>query len=280
MVNTAGFGGGDDVGVGSVSIAVGEIFLNRAREKPGILKHHTEELANVSTAHFAGGDAVNGDVAAARVVEAHQEVDERGLAGAGGTDDGDLHTGFNFDGEMLDDWALRVIGEVDVMEFNGAFDVADHLGRFRIGSFFGFVQEGEDAFGGGHGLLDAGGDLGNAGERAVELADVLDEGLDAADAENAGDGLLTANHADGDIAQVGADVDNREGDGGIELGFPGAFIEALVAVGKIRKGQVFMRVGLDDGLTGVIFFNGVIEGAERNLLVAEIFLGELGEAAD
>ena len=122
--------------------------------------------------------------------------------------------------------------------------------------------------------------MGDAGERAVELADVLDEGLDAADAEKAGDGLLTTNYTDGDVAQVGADVDDRESDGGIELGFPGTFVETLVAVGKIRKGQVFVRVGLDDGLTGVIFFNGVIEGAERNLLTAEILLGQLGEAAD
>ena len=51
-------------------------------EQPGVLEDHAERAAQVVAGHLAGVDAVDRDPPAVDLVEAHQQVDERRLAGA------------------------------------------------------------------------------------------------------------------------------------------------------------------------------------------------------
>ena len=68
-------------------IAEPDVVGNRAGKQMDVLEHQTEEAANVSHIELADVDAVNADPAALDVVEPQQQIDERRLARAGGTDD-------------------------------------------------------------------------------------------------------------------------------------------------------------------------------------------------
>ena len=50
------------------------------------------------------------------LVEAHHQVDQRGLAGPGGPDDRDGLPRLGDEGELLDERGLRVVGERHVLE--------------------------------------------------------------------------------------------------------------------------------------------------------------------
>ena len=64
-------------------------------------------LRSVGPRHRGDVDAVEGDPAAVDVVEAHHEVDQRRLAGAGGADDRDRLAGLGDEREVLDQRACR-----------------------------------------------------------------------------------------------------------------------------------------------------------------------------
>ena len=75
--------------VGRVEPAVGDVLADRAVEQPRVLEDHPERPAEVVAGQVAGVDAVDRDPPAVELVEAHQQVDERRLAGAGRPDDRD-----------------------------------------------------------------------------------------------------------------------------------------------------------------------------------------------
>ena len=122
-------------------------------------------------------------------------------------------------------------------------------------------------------MLDGGNNFGDGSERAVELANVLDEGLDVANGDFAGNDVKSAENADGNIAEVGNDVGDGESEARKELRFPGLFIESLVDFGKCFDGSFDVGVGFDDELTGIIFFDDAVEFAESFAFGGEIFLG-------
>ncbi len=93
VVDVGRLGGRDDLLLGGVLAAVGDVLADRAAEQPGVLQHHAEGPAQVVAGHLAGVDAVDGDAPAVDLVEAHQQVDERRLAGAGRADDRDRLAG-------------------------------------------------------------------------------------------------------------------------------------------------------------------------------------------
>ena len=66
-----------------------------------------------------GGDAVHEEAAFLRVVEAHKQVDDRGLAASGRADEGDLVAGADVDGEARDDVTGGIVTERDVLGFEG-----------------------------------------------------------------------------------------------------------------------------------------------------------------
>jgi hypothetical protein len=68
--------------------AVGDVVGDRPAEQPGVLQDHAHVLAQFLAGHGGDVDPVQGDPPGGHVVEAHQQVDQSGLAGPGGPDDG------------------------------------------------------------------------------------------------------------------------------------------------------------------------------------------------
>ena len=89
VVDVGGLGGGHDLLLGRVLAAVRDVLADRAVEQPRVLEDHPEGAPQVVAGHVARVDAVDRDPPGVDLVEAHQQVDERRLAGAGRADDGD-----------------------------------------------------------------------------------------------------------------------------------------------------------------------------------------------
>jgi len=68
--------------------AKANVGFDGAAEQEGILQDDAEEAAEVLKVDFADVDSVEQDLTALNIIEAKQERDKRGLAGAGVSDDG------------------------------------------------------------------------------------------------------------------------------------------------------------------------------------------------
>ena len=86
VVGIGGLGGGNDLFVGGIQTAIADILHDGALEQPGVLQHHAEALAQGTAVKVADIVAVQGDGAGIHIVEPHEQVDEGGLAAAGGAD--------------------------------------------------------------------------------------------------------------------------------------------------------------------------------------------------
>ena len=77
-------------------------------EQPRVLEDHAEGAAQVVAGHLARVDAVDRDPAAVDLVEAHQQVDERRLAGARRADDRDRAARLGHEVQVLDERRVRL----------------------------------------------------------------------------------------------------------------------------------------------------------------------------
>ena len=100
----------EDLLLGGVEVAVGDVVADRAAEQPGVLQHHADARRAGRARVIVGDvDAVEGDPAAVELVEPHDQVDERGLAGAGRADDGDRLARLGDERQVLDQRLVRVV---------------------------------------------------------------------------------------------------------------------------------------------------------------------------
>ena len=86
-----------------------------------------------------------------------------------------------------------------MIETDVAFDDRGIRGLFGIFVFFGGIHKREDPFGGGHGHLHDVGNVGDLCNRLVELAYILNKGLNIPDGNGAVDGQFSAQQANGHI---------------------------------------------------------------------------------
>ena len=107
---------GDARFVRGVESAVADVVHDRAGEEVGVLKHRAERLAQGILADFAHVDAVIGDRAAVDLVKAVDEVRDRGLARAGGADEGDLLTRLREHADVAQDGLFGDVAEVHMLE--------------------------------------------------------------------------------------------------------------------------------------------------------------------
>ena len=120
---------GDDLLLRGVRAAVGDVLADRAGEQPRVLQHHAGARAQVVAGHAHRVDAVEGDPPALDVVEPHDEVHERRLAGAGRSDDRDGAARASPSRlRPVDERLVGAVAERDILER----EVARRLGR-RLG---------------------------------------------------------------------------------------------------------------------------------------------------
>ncbi len=96
------------------------------RKEERILEDDAEHAAQVLDIDFADVDAVEEDLSALDVVEAEEQRDQSGLAGAGVADDGDGLAGGDAEGDIAEDpvvfggFGFVGVAEPDVAEFDFA----------------------------------------------------------------------------------------------------------------------------------------------------------------
>jgi hypothetical protein len=91
--------------------------------------------------------AVQGDPAAVELVEPHDEVDQRRLAGTGRADDGDRAAGLGDQRQVLDQGDVRVVREPHVLERHPPARLPDDGGVHGIRRLLGRIQELEHPLG-------------------------------------------------------------------------------------------------------------------------------------
>src|SRR5262249_38331859 len=128
--------GGDHLLVRGVWAGVCDVVANSALEQPGVLQHHADALAQVGSPHLSDVDAVERDASRVELVEAHDEVDEGGLAGAGGSDDRDRLSWVDGQGEVLDERLIGLVAEGDLLETDLA---VPYVGKRWRGGFGGLL---------------------------------------------------------------------------------------------------------------------------------------------
>ena len=194
------------------------------------------------TGEGGGGHAVHGDAAALEVIEAQDEVDEGGLAAAGGPHDGYPLARLHRQGEVLDQGAALIVAEGDVAEIYPALDTLQR--PFRVRALLRLVQQGEDPGGAGEGVLE----LRHHGADVVEglhiLVGVGQEHREPAHGEAAAGDQQHAHqgHASVDDAvdEAGAGV----GDAAVEDRLLAALDELVVDLGEALGGALLIAEGL------------------------------------
>src|SRR5699024_1110485 len=113
-----------------------------------------------------------------------------------------------------------------------------------------------------------------------EVPNILDEGLDLTDGDDAPHREDAARHGHGHIAQVAHKVHHRHHQAGEELAFPGGFVELVVGFAELRQHGVLPVESLDHVVPGVDFLHLAVDDAQVFLLGAEVFLAELYHQRD
>lgn len=99
-----------------VHLPIPHIMQNIRMEQRRILRDDPDRPSQTIQLDVLDALAVDGNCTRGGFVEAVEETEDGGFAGAGGTDDGDLFAGWDGEGEVFEDWAVGVVAEGDVFE--------------------------------------------------------------------------------------------------------------------------------------------------------------------
>ena len=246
-------------------------------EQPRVLEDHPERRPELVARHLAAVDAVDGDPALVDLVEPHQQVDQGRLAGAGRSDDGDHLARLHDEVEVLDERHLGQVAERHVLELDAPGDVRPRPDELDLAALLAFVEELEDPLGRGDRGLDDVGDAGGLGDRHRELARVLDEGLDVAEAHLPVGDLDPADDADRDVVQVGDERHDRLDRPRQELRLEAGLEELLVLLVEGVDRLLLAAERLDDAVPGVHLLDVPVERAGLHPLGRELLRRALGD---
>ena len=220
--------------------------------------------------------AVQRDGAAVHIVEAHEQLDHRGLAGAGGADDSNLLAGLDIAAEIVNNCLFLRVAEFDMVEGDLTVNVGGvgAMGRVSLLILLRFVQKLKDAFGGGSHALQHIGYLRQLLDGLGKVLDVLDKGLNITDGDGARGGKDAAHNGHRHIAEVAHKVHDGLHQAGQKLGFPCGFIEFVIGGVEILQHGGLAVEGLDDVVAGVDLLHLAVDNTQRGLLRLEVFLAE------
>ena len=194
-----GFEGGPEFFIGGVAFGEDEIFADAVIEEEGFLGDVAEGAAEGGFGDRVEFVAVDADGAFFVFVEAAEEIDDRGLAGAGGSDEGDGFSGGGLDVDFVEG-GLVAVGEGDLAEFHVP---GDGIGEgIAIGGvwFVVGIEDLEDAISGGSGGEGHLVELVEAGDGFVEEAEEEEELHELAEFHAAAHDLPAAEAEDEDVS--------------------------------------------------------------------------------
>ena len=257
VVDVAGARGRLHLLVRGAGTPVADVLADRALEEPRVLQHHAGARPHVAPAHGGNVHAVEGDATAIDVVEAHEEVDQGGLAGPRGPHDGDSLAGLDAQRQVADELDVGVVGEADAVHLDHSAvrgprcllgrraRIIDVIGALLLG-----VEKLEDPLGAGRAGLDGGGHPAELPQGLGELLGVLDERLHVAQAQAAARDHEPAEDRDHDIGQIPDDLHDRHHEAGQELGAQAGAVELLVLGVEPLARVPHTTVGAHQGVTG------------------------------
>src|SRR5882762_2394700 len=263
--------------------AEADIRFDGAGEKKGILKDDAELAAQILELDEANVFAIKEDLTALDVVEAQQQGDQGGLAGAGVADDGESLAGLDAEGNISEDpvligglWDIS-IAEPDVAEFDFATRMIEGNGVGIGFDDYRLVEELENALGGGH-----------RGLKNVEFFAEILNGTEKALGEHSEGGEDAESDAAGKNAVSARPIDQSDGgeaeklDGGVEEGVsengvaPGEHIVAI-ALAKFVHGFLFAVKELHDAHAGNVFLEEGVDAGDGGSNAAIGIANELAE---
>ena len=227
-------------------LAHGDIFPDGARPEPGILQHHAHTAPQLPPVHIHSIDTVQADLAALRVVEAHEQIDKGGLAAARGTDDGYPLARLNGKVKIPDQRLGRIIGEMYVPDLHTAPDQLGTLRVFRFRTALRRFDQIKDPAGAGQGILQFCDHAGYLIEGFGVLVGIAEEAGQVTHRNTAAHGDQCACQRHTGIDQGVDEPGSRIGQRGKEDGPQRAFLQSPVYLVKLLQRLLFMAKGLDD----------------------------------
>ena len=205
-----------------VRLTVGDVRPDAVVEQHDVLAHQGDLAADAGQVHVAQGLSVDRHAAGGRVVEARDQVQDRGLARAGGANQRDRLAGRCLQANGLQGTAATGTSNVTLIPTAGIAEIDVFQPDFALGDLKGRglrsaddlwqpVHQVEDARGCRQTLLQVGVQLGQALERFVGEQGGGDEGREGAGVGGAVNHLAAAVDDDGDDGEAAEDLDQRVG---------------------------------------------------------------------
>ena len=158
--------------------SVGDILKDRSLEYPGVLQHHRVGAPQALPGKRADFIPVHIDRAPVHVIEAHQQVDNRGLSRARGADDGDELSGVRRKGDVIQNHLGGVVAEEDVVQPDITLYLRKSYGIFDVAYLLSLVQKAEHSLRRCQRGVDLVHDVGDLIDRSREFPGVKNEGGD------------------------------------------------------------------------------------------------------
>ncbi len=147
LVRVGRLGRGDDLVAARTRRGVCDVVGDAEREQDRLLQDHGELAAQVRELVRPQVDVVEQDLPLGRIVEAGEQADERGLAGAGGPHYAEPCAPRDITGDVVQDGPVRSIGERHVAERDGPAGAPDGSGVRPLGHLGLLVEQREGTLG-------------------------------------------------------------------------------------------------------------------------------------
>ena len=279
VVDVRHFGGVLHLFKGGFVTAVGDVFVDGASEQPGFLQHHRVGGAQVGAFDLLNLVVVDVDRAPLLVVKAHQQVDDRGLARAGGADNGRDRAGRGAERQVVQDDLAGFIAEGNVLHAHVALRLGQGNAVRRVLGLAGLVDQAEHALARRQCRLKLGDDVGHLVDGAGELARVQHEGGNLPQRHPPEQEQHRAEHAHEGQRQVVDEVDRRAGDAAVVFRAVVGLHGVLVALVKAVDHGLLAVVGLGGAQAGDHLLDIAVEHAQLAGALAEQRPGAFGDVA-
>ena len=109
--------------IGRIQLAVADIFFDRSGKQMCILKNDTERPSQVSLLYLINIDVVIPDLSVRHIIETVDQVGDRRLSCAGGTDERQLLSRFCIQCQIMEHHMIRSVAERHIVETHIAFQL-------------------------------------------------------------------------------------------------------------------------------------------------------------
>ena len=122
LVGVRKFRGAHNFIVRGFGFPISDVLPDRGAKQQALLKHETDLTAQRLNLEAANIDTVDANFAGRQIVKARQQADDGSLAGARRAHQRGQLAGLDFEAEVFQHRLCFVVGKVDAIEFDSAFE--------------------------------------------------------------------------------------------------------------------------------------------------------------